>query len=296
MTLNAITEETLGFLRGYTRVSEQTTHLTSGINTTALTFTVNDASQVSRGMAEIGDELVWIDSVDKTTNTITLAPYGRGYAATTAASHASGDKLTYTPIFPRYRVKQEINDTIRSLNGYLTGDGSTTFPFVAARAGYELPASTYDVLRVEWAPPGPTKSYQPVRKWRFNKHADTDLFPSGKALEIWDGIVPGRTVQVWYTMTPNVLANDTDPFAATTGLPESCRDVIKLGAAARLLGSVDPARLNTYSMQANALDSKVQVGSGDQVARYVYALFVQRRDEERARQLRERPISVHYTR
>jgi hypothetical protein len=95
-------------------------------------------------------------------------------------------------------------------------------------------------------------------------------------------------------MEPEVMERESDDFEDTTGLAASCRDVVVLGAAHRLLSMVDPARLSSDSVEANMLDEKINVGSGGAVARNVYALFVQRREEERNRQLSERPVRAHF--
>lgn len=283
-------------LRGYTRVSEQATHLTASMTKTDTTMTVANAKQLSSGVAEIGDELVWIDSVNQSNNTVTIAPYGRGYSNSSVATHAQNERVTFSPMFPRNDVKRAINDTILGLRGFLTGNSYHTFDFKAAKTGYELPQNVDKIIRVEWSDFGSTRAWIPVRRYRLNKQANFDEYPSGKALEIYDYVGPGRTVQVWYSVTPDVMVDGSDDFVDTTGLEDSSRDVVVLGAVARLLSTVDPSRLQRTSVEANVLDEKVPTGSGANAARYVYALFNQRRDEERGRLLDDRPVSTYFTR
>ena len=114
-TFNEMIDDTLLHLQGYTKQQDQVTHLTADITSTATTMIVNDVTSISRGTAEVGNELIWIDSVDQQTGTVTIPPYGRGYRSSVAASHTSGSMVTSSPMFPRKTVSQALNDAIISV-------------------------------------------------------------------------------------------------------------------------------------------------------------------------------------
>lgn len=294
-TLNDLISQTQGMLRSYTRNSEQSTHLSSSITNSATTMTVADGSQISRGVCEIDDEMLWIDSVTATSGATIIAPYGRGFNNTTAASHNANTRVVMNPLFPRKQIKDEINNTLRSLRGYLYGNSTTTFTYNPSVVGYQLPATTNTVARVEWKEVGPYKSYSRVKGWRFNPMADTSVFTTGKSIEIYDGIVPGQTVQVWMTTDISTLNNNTDDFSLS-GLSDSCFDLVILGAAARLMATVDARNLDLFSAEASAMADKVPQGSSSNISKYLYSLFVQRRNDEVALQNTNTPITTHWSR
>lgn len=295
-TFNDIIEETLGMVRGYTRNTEQSTHLAASLNSSATTMTVGDASRLGRGVCEIDSEMLWIDSVNTSNNTVTIAPYGRGFNNTTAVAHNSNTRVILNPIFSRKQVKDAINNTILGLRGYLYGTDTANFTFNAAVEAYSLPSATNTVSRVEWEDVGPSKAYLRVRGWRFNPNANTTLFPTGKCIEVYDSITPGQNVQVWLTTDLQQLVNDTDDFMSVSGLPESCRDVVVLGAAARLMATVDAYSLDTFNAEASVMASKVPQGSGSNISKYLYNLFIQRRNDEVSLQNLNTPIVTHWSR
>lgn len=294
-TLNDLISQTQGMLRSYTRNNEQSTHITSAITSTATSMTVNDGSQISRGVCEIDNEMLWIDSVNATSGFVNIAPYGRGFNNTSARSHTVNSRVIMNPLFPAKQVKDEINNTLRSLRGYLYGTGTITFDFNAAVEGYVMPSNASSVVRVEWKTVGPSKSYARIRGWRFNPVADTATFNTGKSIEIYDSVTPGQTVQVWYMCDVDVLENDDDDFVLT-GLPDSCVDLVTLGAASRLMATYDARSIDVFSAEAAMLTGKAPQGSGANISKYLYNLFVQRRNDEVNFQNANTPIVTHWSR
>lgn len=290
-TFNDLVEETLSHLRGYVRDQEMAATLTTGIDSDDTTLVLDDASVVSRGRVEVDDELIYVTSVNRTGNTATVPTWGRGQDGTTAESHSANAKVTVNPLFPRKRVKDAINQVIRSLD--LFGVDSTTFTWSGSQWTYSLPAEAKDVLAVEYEVPWGTPEWFAAKRWTFNRIADTTDFATGKSITIGDLITPGHTVKVTYAKFPTALSTDSDVFSTVTGLPESCEDVVVLGATHRLLLTSEAFRLNTRAVEPNQLDLRTQPGQPSQLSRYVYQLFRQRVDEEKASLLSNYPVRVH---
>ena len=220
----------------------------------------------------------------------------RSYGGTTPAPHSQNAMVTLTPTFPRVNVKKAINDTINSLYPKLFAVNYTTFTFNAAQIAYKLPDDARDVLYVSWQTVGPSKEWLPVNRWRIDRMANVAAFDTTKTVNIYEKIQPGRTVQVYYSTIPNDLTNNTDDFASVTGLPESSRDVVTLGAAYRLLSYLDTGRINLSSAEADINDNKLPSTAGASASKYVFALYQQRLLEE-SNKLQDRfPIRVHYSR
>jgi hypothetical protein len=285
-------------LQGYTLRQDRITWLasSSGISATDLSIQIGSADNLAKGIVQIDNELIWVNSFDRQNLTLQVAPgFGRGYMGTTPSPHAANAQVILTPTFPITMIQQALNDTINSLYPKLFGVAITTFPYNAAQIAYPLPDDARDVLYVSWQTPGPSKEWLPTNRWRIDRMANVAAFNTTKTLNIYDKVVPGRTVQVYYSIIPNNLTNANDDFATVTGLPESSRDVITLGAAYRLLSYIDTGRINLSSAEADLADTKLPSTAGASASKYIFALYQQRLAEESVKLQDRFPIRVHYT-
>jgi hypothetical protein len=294
-TYNELVEEVLINLEGFTLRQDRTTYLTSGIDSDDLSLALASGENIGKGVVEIDDELIHLDSVDRTDKSAVISPFGRGYRGTTAASHSANAKVTFSPSFPKISIKRAINDTIKSVFPKVYGVANTTFSYSPAVTTYSIPAAAETVLAISWSDIGPSGEWFPIRRWRHDPTANTTDYVSGNTVSIYEPIVPGRTIQVTYGKEPTALSSGSDVFTTVTGLPESCRDVIVYGAAYRMVSFIDPGRLTFTSPEADQNDTTRQFGSGTNTARYLLALHQQRLQEESEKQTGRYPVRVHYT-
>ena len=298
-TFGSMTDEVVRKLAGFTLRQDRQTHLITTTTTVALTLTVASAVNISTGVIQIGDELIYVESYDRNTGVLTIPPYGRGYNSTTAVAHTAGARVIVSPTFPSVDVKNAINETLLATFPDLYTTGTHTFSFSPAKSTYALPNAVETVLAVSYETTGPTKEWLPVRGYRVDPMANTASFGgSQNSITLLSGVESGRTVQVFYTAAPTVMSANADNFVTVTGLPASCRDVIVLGAAARLASFIDPGRLTFGSAES---DQQSQIagrsyGAGTNASKYLLALYDKRLSEE-ARKLNDRnPIRIHFTR
>jgi hypothetical protein len=295
-TFDDMVQEVRSSLAGYTLRQDRITYLNSAITTTDTAIQVGSADNLAKGIIEIDDELIWIDNFVRASNTLNAAPgFGRGYQKTDPSPHAQYSQVVLTPTFPRTMIKQAINDTINSVYPKLWAIYSYTFTFNASQTTYALPDDAQNVLYMSWQTTGSSREWLPINRWRQDLMANTATFNSQKTVNIYSNIQPGRTVQVWYSAMPNTLDNNADDFADVTGLPETCRDVITLGAAYRLLSYIDPGRINLTSAEADLADSKVPGAAGANSSRYIFALYQQRLQDESLKLSDKYPIRIHYS-
>lgn len=308
-TLSEMIDEVLINLSGYTYQQDRSTYLTTAVTTltspssSPTILSLGSTDSVGKGIIEIDEELLWVNSFDRVGNTATIAPYGRGYLGTTAATHAVDTKVTISPIFPRYVIKRAINDTIRAMGTQLMTIGQTTFVFNPSVTTYELtdsngnPLNIENILTISWQDIGPSQEWINVRRWTFDAKAATGTWGSGaQTVTIGDYITAGRTVKVNYVTQPQAFSNSADVFTTTTGYSETARDVVILGAAYRLLTYLDPARASQISPQADEIDAKRTFGSANSSARQIFALYQQRLKEEVQAFQGQFPTRVHYSR
>jgi len=302
-TLSEMIDEVRTNLQGYTLRQDRITYVnnTAGLTTTSLSIEAGSADNLAKGLIEIDDELIWIDSFNKTNSTLNVMgastnPIGRGFQGTTAAPHARYAQITLAPTFPRVSIKKAINDTINSYFPKLWSVSSTTFTFNASQTTYALPDDLESILYMSWQTTGSSKEWLPIRSWRIDPMANAATFSTNVTVNIYENIQPGRTVQVWYTTEPNTLDASTDDYADVSGLPTSTVDVTILGACYKLLSFLDTGRINLSSAEADLNDTKNPYNSGASASRYVFALYQQRLQEEALKLQDKYPIRIHYTR
>ena len=298
-TLNELVDEVKANLQGYALRQDRITYVANaaGLTTTSTAITVGSGNNLAKGIIEIDEELILIDSFDKTNNVLNVMPgFGRGYQGTGAAPHSQYAPVTLSPTFPRNSIKKAINDTINSFYPKLWIINSYTFTFNASQVTYPLPDDVEGVLFISWQTTGSSQEWLPVNRWRLDGMANAATFNTNNTLNIYENVQPGRTIQVWYTATPNTLDANTDDFADVSGLPESCKDVVVLGAAYKLLSYLDAGRINLSSAEADLNDSKLPSSAGAAASRYIFALYQQRLNEEALKLADKYPIRIHYTR
>jgi hypothetical protein len=308
-TLTNMIDEVLVNLAGYTFQQDRSTYLTTAVTTTTstsaspLVLSLGSTDSVGKGILEIDEELLWVDTFDRVANTATVSPYGRGYLGTTAATHTADSKVTISPTFPRFNVKRAINDTIRSLGANIFAVKSTTFTFNSAVSTYAFAnLNIKNILTLSWQDIGPTKEWIPIRRWDLDTVANPEAFgyttgtDQVQTITLGEAPVSGRTVKVVYATDPNPFSSNSEVYTTVTGLPESTRDVVILGAAYRLLSFLDPARAAQVSPQADETDSKRPYGASQTATKQLYALYTQRLNEETKAQQQNYPPKVHYSR
>ena len=367
-------------LSGYTLQQDRATYLSTAITTTTsssaspLIMSLGSTENLGKGVIEIEEELLWVDSYDRVSGTAIISPYGRGYLGTTAATHPIDTKVTISPTFPRFTIKRAINDTISAIGSSIFAAGTTTITSNATVAAFRLPTTgttlnIRNILSVAYQSLGASKEWIPIKMWRFDGNANTTAFTSGQTISIYNSIPSGRTIQIVFSkdptpftdsffsvsnkaLTSNVATLTTSSvhgfvvgnkvgisgvdstfdgeftvvavpttttftyaktatdvtsaavsptgkvgltFITQTGLPDSCKDLIILGATYRLLSNLDPARASMVSPQADETDAKRPYGSSQSITKQIYALFNQRLTEEIKKQQDIYPIRIHYS-
>lgn len=295
-TFSEIIEDTLAEVSSYVKNQEAITVLTQSATDSDTTLTIDEAGSISRGLAEIGDELVYVKSVNQTAGTITVLPGGRGWRGTTATAHPVNTIIRNSPTFPRDQIKRAINDTIRGID--LRAISSYEFTFDGTTYAYALPVDFQDITGITWNAPDTTEVWPVIRRFRVDRNFRVagDSSTVRSALVLNEYPMPGRTVRVQYAKYPTAMSTLSDDFATVTGLPDSAEDVIRLGAMWRLVSTIDPGKVIAMTPSADLVDSPVGPGDSTSVARYLYQLFSVRLAEEKAKQQDNYISTIQYAR
>jgi hypothetical protein len=290
-TLNDLIGEIASSLHSYTGVQEQSTHLTTAVNTTDLSFAVDSSDGISRGIAEVDDEMVYVTVVDN--NTLTIPPYGRGYRGSTAATHALNTQVVCDPAFPRSEIRKAVEQCMLGLYPTLFQIKTVDLAYSVLPIGYTLPADCDQVLDVKvQAPSDPADYWIPLYNWSFDS---TSAESSTKALNLFDGCAAGSTIHVVYQAGFGTFAALTDTLASV-GLKESYADMIMYNVTARMLRFAESARVQTRTVENLSRSAVVQVGDATKVANQLYAMYQQRLQEERSKLLALTPARIHFQR
>jgi len=270
-------------LHSYTGAHEQVTSLSSSVTNSALTISCTSVDGARRGIAEIEDELVYIDSV--TGNDLVIPTFGRGYRNTTAVAHNSGAMVTFDPAFPRAEIGRAIDQVIKGLFPGLYQVKETTLTSLTVDRSYELPTDVENILRVEtkWNQ-DPTDYWYPITSYELEK---TTTIPM---LNLYEGALAGWDIRVVYTARFGSLVTDF----ATAGIPESFEDLITLGVTSRMIRFLEPARLQLGSVENVSRANLIQSGVAGRTATQLFALYTQRVAEERRRLLEQYPARPNF--
>lgn len=292
--LDSLVEEVLANMSSLGVRSGRVAWLASTIDADDLSITLDDDSvSMGEGMAELGDEQVYVRNYDSASKTLTLAPDGRGWNGTTAASHAANTRIYMEPVLPRLSVKKAVKNAVLRSYPTIFGVGSTTFTYDMSKLTYALPADAERVLSVTYDTYGSTGAWPTLAAWSFDGAADTTAYPTGKTLTVNYPATPGRTVRVIYVTRPDADALDDGDFT-DTGLALSARRAVVLGACADLARFMEASRLSgPATAAADEYDSKRPYLTGSKLANDLEAQFQTELMNEQRRLRQTYPARTH---
>lgn len=291
-SFDELVREVRSSLRGYGLVREAVAFLASGIDDNDLTIAVDDASGLAPGVVEIGSECVYVRSIDG--NNLTVAPDGRGWDGTTAASHASGVRVTGNPPYPTWRLEGAINDAILGVFPDLFGIASTSFTYNPSVTTYSVPADTEDILKVTTNVLGPSQEQAEIHRYTFNSNAPTTAFATGNCLTLNEAPEPGRTVTVTYAKQPSALTSGDD--FTDSGLRETAKPAVVYSALADLVARIDSSRATVDGASGHEYGTTMKVGTATQLAAQLTARAEMELMKEKERLRKAHPVRVRWGR
>lgn len=292
-TLADLVNEVRYLLRSFTGQHDRTTHLAAGLSDTALSVSVADGSIASRGVIEIDDEIIWVDS--SAGGTLTVPPYGRGYQATIAATHPQDTQVLVDPMVPKQAIKRSIAETQRAVYPKLFQVKSTEFTFSAAQSSYEMPADADRIISVTAKSIGPSGFWHELSKYRLDTNTNTTAFTTGRAIHLGQAAPAGQTVRVLYAAPFTVLSANTDTLASA-GHDASHWDVLVFGTTARLVQYLESSRLSMNAVENAERSKYAPNGAASALTRQLLGWYEQRMAEERQKLLDRFPVNRSYRR
>ena len=283
-------DEASAQLHGYGGTSDRLTPLSNTITAGATSFTVDfafgQAVGITPGVVEIDSEQLYVIAVDQATGVCTLADgFGRGYNGTDPAPHTAGAKVISRPRFPRLWMFKQINEIISSVYPELFAVNrySTTVKWPSNT--YTLPITPpMSVIDAQWQ--------DPIGNW--HKCPSYTIDPYDGSFRLGDGAMIGRPLRILYATQPSAFTDESDDMSIT-GLPDSCSDVLTLGAVAKLVPGLDISRAQLSSVEQSDRSRVVPPNAGITAAKYLMAEFQDRLHNEAVslrRQYKSRLVRV----
>ncbi|HSS10255.1 MAG TPA: hypothetical protein VLL25_10235, partial [Acidimicrobiales bacterium] len=227
-------------------------------------------------------ELVYVWSSSGATATVQ-----RGMLGSIPAAHTSGAIVYVNPRWSNFTIFAALNEDLASLSAPTNGlyqMKTVDLTYSPAITGYDLTAvtdilSVYDVRTDTY---GPAKDWPRLARNVLARNQNTGDFPSGFALQLFEGGYPGKTMRVQYRAPFAPFAALTDNLTVT-GLPATAADLPPLGALWRLVAPREIKRSTTDSQPESRTATEVPPGTSRQTAAGLMSLRQLRIKEEAAR-------------
>lgn len=277
-SLESLVDEVIDLLGGL-EVPAFTT-LTGSITDSATSFTLGDASAMSRGVIEIDHELMLVGSTDQATGQVTVV--ARGYRGTAKSPHAAGSVVSISPPLPRATVIREINNELREIYPQIVA--VSTISATLSGGWVTLPAGTSYVLDVL------TSDGVRVRSWQAQQGLPLSVCSTGRGIQV-PGWADGQSFQVIVGSAPTAFTS-TGQTWASTGLASSTKTLVLLGAATRILPAFDSYRLTLEKVQDQGNPT---AGSASMLNRELRARYRERLQSERDAFYSLYPLRIHFT-
>ena len=237
---------------------EERNKLSASINAseTSLVMTYELKGLREGTVFEIDSELFYVWEVTSGTKTAVVE---RGYAGTTAATHASGAIVTLNPRFPKAQMLEALNQDIDDLSSPVNG----LFRIVATDVTYNgsdrqinLTGATNVIDLIDVRLRYLADDYPVLRGVRLQRNLPTSDFPSGLALVFDEGTIAG-SLRVRYKAPFTRAASTSSDIQSVCFVPESMEDILEMGVMVRML--------QTREVKRNFIESQGDTRRSDEV-------------------------------
>ena len=235
-------------------------------------------------LVEVDQELMLVTAANTSTRTLTVS---RGYAGTTAATHADETNIFINPTFPRKSVFDAVADNIVRLYPSLYNVTTTNVTSTSTYA--EVPASTVEVLT----------SYVQNASGEQYTSAGIELlrdFPpstTNTAVQFFN-TSNGKTVHLVVKRKFVRPTDETVDLATDCLIADEYEQIVMVGAVADIVGATDIDATTQEFITEKLAQENYPVGSGERLRNALLRLRSLLIDEARGnlRSLYPAPVSI----
>ena len=203
---------------------------------------------------EVDSELIYIWEASTGTKSITVE---RGYAGTTAASHAAGAIVKLNPRFPKAQMLEALNQDIEDLSSPLNGlfrVVTLTLAYNGSDRQINLTGATNVIDLIDVRLRYLSDDFPYVSKTKLQRDLPTADFASGYAVVFNEPLMSGD-LRVRYKSGFSRLSYVTDDIQSVSGIPSSMEDILEMGIMSRIL-SVREVKRNFIESQGDTRRSE----------------------------------------
>lgn len=212
------------------------------------------------GVIQIDAELMYVWEISVGAKSATVE---RGYNGTTATTHTASSIVTVDPKFPRAQILEAINAELDDLSSPMNGlyqIKTVDLDYNGTWAMLNIPTNDKIIDLVGVSLRYIATDYPIIRKLRLIRDLPTDDFNSGYALRFDEPVRAGR-MHIVYKSPFNNVTSETQNVQNIAGLPQSCEDILMMGAQIRLVSPREVKRNFTESQGDTRRAEEVAAGS-----------------------------------
>ena len=232
--------------------------LTSGDTSVVTTYDLGGLRTGS--VFEVGSELFYVWDANPATKTLTVE---RGYAGTTAASHASGAIVTLSPRFPRAQMLDALNADLDDLSSTANG----LFRVVTVDLTYNGSDRQINItnsgtilelldVRLRYL----ADEHPVIHTVRLQTGLPTTDFASGNTLVLDEPIMAG-SLRVRYKAPFTRASSESSDLTTDCFLPATCDDIVEMGVVMRMMAGREIKRNFTEAQGDTRRPDEVQAGA-----------------------------------
>lgn len=199
---------------------------------------------------EVDSELIYVWQATTGTKTLVVE---RGYAGTTAASHADGAIATLNPRFPKQQMldalNQDIDDLSSPANGLYQVVSTDAITYNGSDRQIDMTGVTNVLDLIDVRVKYKSDDFPYVQKVRLQRNLPVADFPSTYALVFDEAPVAGKLI-VRYTAPFTRASSTTSDIQSVCKVPLTMEDILEMGVMVRML-SVREVKRNFMEAQGD---------------------------------------------
>jgi hypothetical protein len=209
---------------------------------------------------EIDSELLYVWEANPASKTLLVE---RGYAGTTAASHASGALITLSPRFPRAQMLDALNADLDDLSSTANGlfrVASVDLTYNGSDRQIDITSSGTIIQLLDVRLRYLADDYPVIHGVRLQTGLPTSDFASGNTLVLDDAIMAG-TLRVRYKAPFVRATSESNDLTTNCFLPATCEDIVEMGVILRMMSGREIKRNFIESQGDTRRPDEVQAGA-----------------------------------
>ena len=291
-TVGSVLGDIEAFLYSLGHFRDRVATLTADLASSGATLlTVDDGTQLSKGLIEIDDELIYVKAAD-TGGNAQIPAWGRAQSGTAASAHTTGSRVRIHPVFPRSVMKRYLQASIDTLYPDLWKNvvDNTSVLYSSGTLAYSLPAAVESIVSISAVVQAGYPA-QAITRFKFDHDADLTVFPTGRSIQLYQSFPSGTRINIVYRTGFGTFATEADSLSSL-GLKDRWADILRDDVAARMVLAMEGADLKSGTAVSQARTTGTPFHAVN-LSKALQSVVDKRVLEERRKLMLENPSAVN---